>query len=606
MDKNITRASIVDKDGRIDIRKVNILLKSGVTIFDLPLESTFYARVSTDQEEQITSFNSQISYFTEKISESKHWNLANEGYWDKGITGTSTEKREGFKRMINDALNGKFDLIITKEVSRFARNIVDTIQICRDLKDSGIIVFFETDNIISIDPDVEFRLGIMAGVAQEESRKTHTRVKWGNQQAIKNGVVLGNSKMFGYYKDKNDKRMKGKLIINEEEAEMVRLIFDLYANQFYGLRKICRVLFDKGYRNSNGGQISETTIKRIIRNPKYKGYYCGGKTTKNAHLSKKITRIDPEEWVMWKDETGKTVPAIVSEEIWDKANRLMDMKVTVYKDAVTESNNKVCFNGGYLFSSKIFCEEHNTAYCRGVYRYPRKDGSVFKREVWQCGTYLKGGRKACDKPVIYTDEMSEIIKALIEYLLENKETLLNKIDSIIMEAGKGRDYSKLKDSILADISTIKNRRDKLLDLLIKGRIKDEDFDKRDAAMSQQIAEKEQKIKEIEVQEKEASELVAKTEQLKADMIDILNFNGDLNRGIVDALIHSIVVKATSSKKDIQLDIYIRCSDKPLPINYIRSHNTSVRSQLNPLVTTNVSEEDCNTSICSPLEGWLWC
>lgn len=592
-----TRAAITKADGSLDTFIIEALLKKGVRIQDLPLVVAYYARVSTDEEDQIHSLQSQVKWYDDMINNNENWTMY-KGYFDEGITGTSVKKREQFLDMINDAQQHKFDLIVTKEISRFARNTIDSLEYTRKLLHMGIGVWFESDGVLTFEADSEFRLTIMSSVAQEESRKTHERVKRGNRMSIKNGVVLGNNRIYGYTK------YQGKLTINEEEAVIVKEIFDLYANKFYGLRKIARILYDKGYRNFDGKRIAETTIKRIIQNPKYKGYYCGGKTTKYRHLDTTVKKIPKEEWVMYKDETGETVPAIVSEELWEKANAIMNKKVAVYDEQV----KKPCFNGGYPYSGKIICEEHGTAYCRSVYRNKRKDGTVTEREVWQCATYIKQGAKACDKPVLYTDELDDIVYGIVEALIRDKDALFKKIDSICIEAAKNPGNVRLKESILADIQKLNSRRDKLLDLLLAGRITDEEFDERNKSINQQMEEKKIKIIEIEEQDKIAADMISKAEELKGAIAEAMQFRDGFNRGIVDSIIEQIVVKRESTKKNVYLDIYLRCQKSPIPYSFEKGKcYTSIRSQCGPSLTTNRSEdEECYTSIRSPKGGWWWC
>ena len=207
----------------MDILSVRKRIKQdGISFKDLPLRVAFYARVSTDFLEQLNSLENQKKYFTEYIGDMPNWEFAG-GYIDEGLSGVTTKKREKFNEMIEDALCGQFDLIVTKEVSRFARNTLDSIQYTRQLLSNGVAVYFQNDNINTLDEDSEFRLTIMASMAQDESRKISSRVRWGHHQAIKNGVVLGNSNIFGYRKA--DKR----LYIVEEQAPIVRELFELYA-----------------------------------------------------------------------------------------------------------------------------------------------------------------------------------------------------------------------------------------------------------------------------------------------------------------------------------------------------------------------------------------
>ena len=185
------------------------------SIYDIPLRVTFYARVSSEKDEQLNSLDNQISYYRNFIKKNANWEFV-DGYIDEGLSGMSTKKRENFHNMVNDAKDGLFDLVITKEITRFARNTLDSIQYTRELLSCGVGVFFQNDNINTLDEDSELRLTIMSGIAQDELRKLSSRIKFGHQEAIKKSVVLGNSRIFGYRKDNK------RLVIDEKEAEMVR------------------------------------------------------------------------------------------------------------------------------------------------------------------------------------------------------------------------------------------------------------------------------------------------------------------------------------------------------------------------------------------------
>ena len=206
------------------------------SITDIPLRVTFYARVSTDKYEQLNSLENQVSYFKDLIKQNKNWTYV-DGYVDEGISGTSTNKRESFLKMIEDGKEKKFDLILTKEVSRFARDTLDSIANTRLLLKYDVGVQFINDGINTLMPDSELRLTIMSSLAQDEVRKLSERVKFGYQRSIKSGRVLGNDDIWGY--DKKD----GKLTINEEEAKMIRRIFELYTTGKYGLNTVSKIIY---------------------------------------------------------------------------------------------------------------------------------------------------------------------------------------------------------------------------------------------------------------------------------------------------------------------------------------------------------------------------
>lgn len=327
----------------MDIHTIRMELRTK-SIYDLPLRVTYYARVSSESDEQLNSLGNQVSYYEDLIRRNLPWTFV-PGYIDEGLSGISTKKRENFNRMIEDAAEGQFDLIITKEISRFARNTLDSIQYTRQLLSYGVGVFFQNDNTTR-----SMRMPNCACPSCRLSRrmscaKLSSRVKFGHQQAIKSSVVLGNSRIFGYTK------ADGKLVIDETEAPMVRELFELYATGEYSMKQLETLFWEKGYRNHNGKKIAHTTMSNLISNPKYKGYYVGNKVKVVDMFTKKQKFLPPEEWVMFKDETGEIVPAIVSEEIWDAANAVLKKRSEDVK-----ARQGVC-NHANLLTGKLWCTE---------------------------------------------------------------------------------------------------------------------------------------------------------------------------------------------------------------------------------------------------------
>ena len=293
-------------------------------------------------------------------------------------------------RMIKDAKLKKFDLIITKDVSRFARDLEDSIHYIRELKSSGVGVFFENQALNTFDPNVELVLNMLFNIAQEESKKISASVKFGYRKAIDKGHVLGSSNITGYKKD------KCKLVIIEEEAKLVRKIFELYATGEYGFHKLAKKLFDEGYTNKKGRIFDKDTLKRMIQNPKYKVFYRAKTFEILDYRTKKRKRNSIEDQIIYKCEDGN-VPAIVSEELWDKANEILSARTKGY-----ENNNY--WSGGvkYPFSSKIYCKEHNT-------NFQRSHGSIRKkRPTWSCGLYLQYRLSSCNSPIIAEKDLYNI------------------------------------------------------------------------------------------------------------------------------------------------------------------------------------------------------
>ena len=236
-----------------------------------------YCRVSTDREDQANSFENQQRYFRQYIEREPNWELV-DVFADEGKTGTNTKKRKAFNRMIEAARRGELDLIITKEISRFARNTLDSIGYTRELKRRGIGVIFLNDNINTLDTDAELRLTIMSSIAQEESRKTSERVKWGQKRRMEQGVVFGRS-LLGY--DVRD----GRMTVNEEGASIVRRIFDKFVNEKKGCFVIARELKEEGIDPMYCNEWSNTAILRILRNEKY----CGDLVQKKTYTLESIT-----------------------------------------------------------------------------------------------------------------------------------------------------------------------------------------------------------------------------------------------------------------------------------------------------------------------------
>lgn len=427
-------------------------------IFDIPLRVTFYSRVSTDSDEQLNSLENQVSYYTDYIKRNKNWTYI-EGYVDEGLSGISTRKREKFNQMIDDAFLGKFDLILTKEITRFARNTLDSIKYTRELLNCGVFVFFQNDNINTIDEDSELRLTIMSGIAQDELRKLSSRVRFGHQQAIKSGVVLGNSRMFGYVKENK------RLVIDEREAQMVRTVFELYATDEYSMKQIENVLWEQGYRNHNGNKISHTTLSNMIANPKYKGYYVGNKVRITDMFTKKQKFLPQSEWHVFKDETGETVPAIVSEELWEKANAVLSRRSADVKNRQNKCNH------ANLLTGKIICSHCNKPYYRKDATYRGKNTSR-----WTCSHKLKNGSDSCPSFTINEAEIKDIIFDVFTNSYEDAEKY---IDEYLSDFKKEcyKDCSEDIAKYQAVIENAKKKMDKLLQMNIDGKLSDIDFER---------------------------------------------------------------------------------------------------------------------------------
>ena len=507
----------------MDIHTVRQQLKTR-TIYDLPLRVTFYARVSSESDEQLNSLGNQVAYYQELIHKNTDW-IYVEGYIDEGLSAATTKKRENFHRMVEDGENGLFDLILTKEITRFARNTLDSIQYTRRLLDAGVGVFFQNDNINTLDEDSELRLTIMSGIAQDELRKLSSRVKFGHQQAIKNNVVLGNSRIFGYIKD------DGRLVVDEEQAPMVRELFELYATGEYSMKQIENLFWEKGYRNYNGKKIAHTTMSGMISNPKYKGYYVGNKVKVIDLFTKKQKFLPPEEWVMFKDETGQIVPAIVSEELWDQANAVLKKRSEDVK-----SRQGVC-NHANLLTGKLYCTHCGAAY----YRRDSVDRSGKKNSKWVCSGKIKNGADACASFAIYEEELKPLLFELFEETRETAQTLIEEYIEMYKELTDEGDTAGKIAELQQNIDLAEKKKSKLLGFNAAGQLSDRDFLSMNKACAQEIEEAQRQIYELEQQQLAKDDLKKHIDTIRRVLKQAQEdaVNGIINKEFVDKYIDKI-------------------------------------------------------------------
>jgi len=465
----------------MDIYTIRALLRTK-PIYEIPLRVTFYARVSSESDEQLNSLDNQIAYYENYIKNNSQWTFV-PGYIDEGLSGISTKKRRHFNEMIADAKAGMFDLIITKEISRFARNTLDSLQYTRELHSWGVGVFFQNDNINTLDEDAELRLTIMSSIAQDELRKLSSRVKFGHQQAIKSSVVLGNSRIFGY--QKADKR----LVIDESQAPMVRDLFRLYATGDYSMKQLEALFYEQGYRNYNGNKIAHTTMSGIIANPKYKGYYVGNKVKIVDMFTKKQKFLPPEEWVMFKDETGEIVPAIVSEELWDRAN-----EVLARRSEDVKNRQGIC-NHANLLTGKLFCTHCGAPY----YRRESKDKHGKVNSKWVCSGKINNGADSCPSFPIYEEEIKPILFDVFSETRVDVEALLENYAEMFRSLEAGDEATRQISEHKRIIDMAEQKKNKLLELVTLGTITTANFKSMTDNCDAEIEAAENEIAELEKQ-----------------------------------------------------------------------------------------------------------
>lgn len=515
------------------------ILKSimlGEKIYNLPLRVCYYCRVSTDSDVQLNSLDNQLEYYENYIKSKPKW-IFSGGYIEEGKTGVRVDVRPSFKKMIHDAKHNKFDLIITKEVSRFARDLEDSIHYIRELKDSGVGVFFENQNLNTFDSNSELILNIMFNLAQDESRKLSSRVKFGHRQAIENGHVLGSSNITGYKKD------NCKLVIVENEAKFIKTLFELYSSGKYGFQKLSKKLSELGYLNKKGKLYDKDSLKRMIENPKYKGYYRAKTYEILDYRTKRRKKNSLDEQVLYKCKDG-SIPAIISEELWDQANKILKSRTKGY-----ESNNY--WSGGlkYAFSSKIYCKEHNT-------NFQRSHGSKNKnRPTWSCSMYLQHRLAACESPIIAEIDLYNIMSSIMNNIIPQKKKIVDNMLKLYENIDRTNDYDKELELLNNNIKIIEKKKFMTLDLVFNGDISKE-------SLKMQFENYDQEIKNLKVKK---TMIIKQIERLNNshDNLDRMTklIEEEINGGALNEFIRKFVDEIIISKIDgdryrTKLDIYL--------------------------------------------------
>lgn len=496
-----------------------------------------YCRVSTDKDDQTNSLESQRRYFNDYIRSKadEGWILDNV-YYDEGISGTQTKKRAGFNAMIDEALHGQINLILTKEVCRFARNTVDTLSYTRKLKDLGVGVIFTIDGIDTRDCDGELRLTLMASIAQEESRKTSERVKWGQKRRMEQGVVFGRDLLGYFVKD-------GKLIINEEEVPIVKAIFHKYTNEGKGTHVIARELAEEGLRPKRVKQWSNTVILRVLRNEKYVGDLCQKKTFTPNYLThdKKYNRGEEEKVCLFDHH-----PAIIDRELWNRTQEELKRKSPTTEQKLKHSNRYWC-------SGKLYCGICGSHYVSRTKRL--NNGLIYK--AWRCyqaavhGTHKErfGEIVGCNNSSISEKALLSCMKFLISHIQVNYETLRSEI---IRDIKGLQNFSVCEtDNIQGRIDKLNEKKHKVIDLALEGTLSKKDLAEQTAWYDRQIQELEQSLAASYQNDKIKARQTTEMEAYIAALDDIMTFdvsNQELYREVLEKMVIS----------DNVVDVYLKC------------------------------------------------
>ena len=435
-----------------------------------------YCRVSTDMEDQLHSLSAQIKYFTEYISNHEDYELI-EVYYDEGITGTSTRKRDGFNRMIADCEAGKIDLILTKEVSRFARNTVDTLNYTRKLSDLKIGVIFMNDGIDTRDKDGELRLTIMSSIAQEESRKISERIKWGMKRRMEDGVVLGCGRIYGY------KVVNGKLEIVPEEAEIVKQIFHSYLYNGKGSSAIAHDLEEQGIPTLKNRVWSPQHVLKILNNEKYVGDLTQWKVYKPNVLAEKtkINRGDNPDAPLITVHNHHE--GIISREVWDAVQEERRRRGWLTREGKKHSHSfwlsgkMVCGKCGYSFNLSGSSQKPvSQLRCRNRALYGKEIHVAMNGELIGCDAHT------VDERVVYKS-IQTILGQLSDLRDELEEQMHKEIRQLLL-VQKKVDVAPLKQ----EIEKLENKKHKAIDLMLDDLISKDDLKKQTEIYDREIAQ----------------------------------------------------------------------------------------------------------------------
>lgn len=516
-----------------------VLFLYGGSTMQEKLRVAAYARVSTDKDDQTNSLENQKTYFKNYILDHEDWQLA-EVYYDEGISGTQTKKRQGFRHMIEDAENKEIDLIVTKEVSRFARNTVDTLSYTRKLKDFGVGVIFTLDNIDTRDSDGEFRLTIMASIAQEESRKISQRVKWGQKRQMEKGVVFGRD-LLGYTVH------HGVLAINQEEAPIIKAIFHMYTNEGKGTHVIARELSENGMRPKRVHQWSNTVILKILRNEKYVGDLCQKKTfTPNYLTHTKKYNHGEEDTVYLKDHHE----AIIDRDLWERTQNELERRSPSADQKSKHSNRYWC-------SGKLFCAECGNRFVSRTKRL--KNGEQYK--AWRChataahGTLKEdadGNSIGCNNNSINDKALQACMSYCISLIQSEKDSLREEILSEIALVQKNTVKKTDTKRIKKKIEQLEIKKRKAIDLMLDELISKEDLQAQTDWYNTEIKKLNIQLSDSLHEAKEEFRQKNKLEKYIAALDNIMSADSN------NELLYKEVLNHIDIHKDNILTIWLKC------------------------------------------------
>lgn len=552
-----------------------------------------YCRVSTDSEDQLNSYNSQKAYYTDLIQKNTEWVFAGI-YADEAITGTQVTKREDFQRMINDCMNGEIDMLITKSISRFARNTLDTLKYVRMLKEKNIAVYFEDEKINTLTMDGELLLVVLSSVAQQEVENISANVKKGLKMKMKRGELVGFQGCLGYDYHPEDKS----ITVNEEEAEIVRYIFNRYIEGAGG-SVIGQELENLGYLTKYGNPTwVPTTVLGIIKNEKYKGDILLGKTFTVDPISKRRLENMGEEDQFYIRNHHEP---IVSEEVFDKAQEILNRR-SKNRGKIGDGNSKrEKYSRKYAFSCLLEC-----GFCGGTLTRRRwHSGTEYNKVIWQCVTSTKKGKKHCPHSKgIPETAIEEAFVESYRILCDNNKDVLEEFLKRIDETLSSSSVSNKLLKVDKDIEAIEKKKGKLVDMRLEDII---DSDTYESKFSSMTTKQEELIKErIQLQETATNEKDIKRRlrdfKKTLEQNEVLN---EFDRYVFESIVEKVIVGGYDEDENIDpaqlVFVYKTGFKNSLDGNRFKPERKNARANRKSKNLYSHTNDE-NQSLCSDTKG----
>ena len=484
-----------------------------------------YCRVSTGSEEQKNSYDSQLKYYNDLVKGKDEWELV-DIYADEAITGTQVYKRSNFQRMINDAMNGHIDMIITKSISRFARNTLDTLKYVRMLKEKNVAIMFEKENINTLTMNGELLLVILSSMAQQESESIAGNVKIGLKMKMSRGELVGFNKCLGYDYDKETKSIS----INQKEAEIVKYIFDRYINGA-GAFVIAKELENLGYLTIKGSKRwHEGSIRCIIKNEKYKGDVLLGKTfTVDPITHKRLSNLGESEKYYVEDHHEP----IISKEIWDEAQRIRKKRY----NGETGEDARRKYSKKYAFSSVMKCASCGSTYIRRTWH----SKSEKEKHVWSCISRIQKGRGTCPASISITEKVLE--KAFLEaysLVVNNNKDIIEHLVKAIDEIIKSESDINLVLEEEKKLEVVKSKINKLLDLKLENNISNDIYNEKLEKLNKELLKKEKSLLQLKDVKKKEVDYKTRIKTIK-DRFNSLNKMDEFDREVFDCVVEKVII-----------------------------------------------------------------